>query len=120
VDHLLLHYSLAVDLWNFALRSFGIHWVLPGKVVDLLFRWRNWLEKHSLDIWNLGPLCLMWTLWRECNCRMFEDVESSKSQLIELFTNSWFDWSRVWGFTINSSIAEFIELLYLVHTNYSL
>lgn len=22
-------------------------------------------KKHSLDIWNLAPSCLMWTVWRE-------------------------------------------------------
>ena len=37
------------------------------KVIDLLFGWRNWVGKHSLDIWNLVPLCLMWTIWHEWN-----------------------------------------------------
>ena len=28
---------------------------------------------------------------RECNCHTFEDMESSESQLIETFANSWLD-----------------------------
>ena len=33
------------------------HWVLPWRVVDLLFGWRNWFGKHHSHIWNLIPLC---------------------------------------------------------------
>ena len=74
VDHLLLHYPQEFRLQSFAFRSFGIQWVLPGRVVDLLFGWHNWFRKHSSDIWNLVPLCLMWTVWRERNRLTFEDL----------------------------------------------
>jgi hypothetical protein len=86
----------------------AIQWVLLRKVFDLLFGWRNWFGKYSLDIWNLVTLCLMWTLWRECNHCMFEDTESSKTQLIVSLTSSLFDWSCVWSFTNSNSIVEFI------------
>ena len=97
VDHLLLHCFMAAGLWSFVFHSFGIHWVLPGKVLDLLFEWRNWFRKHSSDVWNLVPLCLMWMLWQESNLRTFEDLESLEICFIELFATSLFDWSRVWG-----------------------
>lgn len=45
------------------------------KVIDLLYGWRIWFGKHLLNIWNLGRLYLMWTLWREKNCLTFEDAE---------------------------------------------
>ena len=48
-----------------------------AKTVLELFGWRNWLEKHSSDIWNLVPLCLMWCVLKELNKHTFEDVESS-------------------------------------------
>ena len=88
---------MAAGLWSFVFCSFGIHWVLPGKVLDLLFEWRNWFRKHSSDVWNLVPLCLMWMLWQESNLRTFEDLESLEICFIELFDTSLFDWSRVWG-----------------------
>uniref|UniRef100_A0A2N9G322 Vacuolar protein sorting-associated protein 13 VPS13 adaptor binding domain-containing protein n=2 Tax=Fagus sylvatica TaxID=28930 RepID=A0A2N9G322_FAGSY len=71
VDHLLLY-------WSFVLRSFGVDWVLPKKVVELLFGWWSLFgkEEASSDVWNLVPPCLMWTIWRERNCRSFEDIES--------------------------------------------
>ena len=62
VDHLLLHCKRAYRLWSFTFRSFGISWVLPRLVADILFGWWNWLGKHSSNIWNLVPLCLMWCI----------------------------------------------------------
>ncbi|XP_075665589.1 uncharacterized protein LOC142635288 [Castanea sativa] len=89
VDHLLLHCGKAYRLWSL----FGISWVLPRSVADMLFGWWNWLEKHSSRIWHLAPLCLMWSLWRERNRRTFEDMESSDDQLLASFSGSLFDWS---------------------------
>ena len=37
VNHLLLFCSIAHSLWMYMLRLFGIDWVMPGSVVDLLF-----------------------------------------------------------------------------------
>ena len=69
VDHLLVHCKVAYQLWSSALRSFCVSWVLPERVVDLLFGWCNWLGEHSSGIRNLVPLCMMWTIWREWNKR---------------------------------------------------
>jgi hypothetical protein len=85
VDHLLSYCSVANEVWSFVFRSFGVAWVLPGSVVELLFGWRNWFGNHFSDVWNLVPLCLMWTVWWERNRRTFEDMESFVSQIIEVF-----------------------------------
>ena len=73
VDHLLLFYPIAHSLWTHMLRLFGIDWIMPSLVADLLFCWYHWLGKHSSDIWNLVPSCLMWTIWTEQNRHSFED-----------------------------------------------
>ena len=39
VDHLLLHCPVAHDLWNLVFSMFGGHWVMPGRVLDLLASW---------------------------------------------------------------------------------
>ena len=59
---LLLHCEKAHRLWSFVFKPFGILWVLLKTVLDLLFGWWNWLEKHSFDIWNLVLLCLLWSM----------------------------------------------------------
>ena len=36
-DHLLIHCVLVAELWGFIFKMFGIQWVFPRRVVDLLF-----------------------------------------------------------------------------------
>uniref|UniRef100_A0A2N9G1S1 Reverse transcriptase domain-containing protein n=1 Tax=Fagus sylvatica TaxID=28930 RepID=A0A2N9G1S1_FAGSY len=109
VDHLLLHCSAVQKLWNYVFLTFRVHWVLPRQVADLLFGWHNWFGKHHSHIWNLIPLCLMWTVWRERNLRTFEDLSSSPDQLLGTFVTSLFDWSRIWGFTTAVTVTEFVD-----------
>ena len=54
----------------------------------------------------------MWTIWRECNWQTFEDVESTRSQLLATFISSLYKWSQVWGFTNNKPIMLFMESLF--------
>ena len=62
---MLLHCGEVFRLWSSALRSFGVSWVVPKRVINLLARWRNWLGKHFSNVWNLVPHCVMWIIWRE-------------------------------------------------------
>jgi hypothetical protein len=62
MDHLLLHCLATFYLWCFVFQYFGIHWVLPSMVTDILFSWWNCFGKHSSGVWKLVPLCLMWTV----------------------------------------------------------
>uniref|UniRef100_A0A2N9GH27 Reverse transcriptase domain-containing protein n=1 Tax=Fagus sylvatica TaxID=28930 RepID=A0A2N9GH27_FAGSY len=107
VDHLLLHCEVASTLWGIVFQRFGIQWVLPAKVIDLLYGWFNGFGKHSSDIWNLVPHCLMWSLWHERNSRIFEDKEQSLLHMQESFVGRLYDCSRAWGFTTASSLPEF-------------
>jgi hypothetical protein len=109
--HLLIHCAMASDLWHMVLRSFGVIWVFPNNIGDLLFGWFNYFGKHKSSIWNLVPHCLMWTVWRERNSRIFEDEDHSKTKLSELFFGLLFDWARVWGFTPEVSLANFVVSL---------
>jgi hypothetical protein len=113
VDHLLLHCGVAQEVWNFIFRSFGVSWVLPERVMDLLFGWHNWWGKSSSRVWNLVPHCLMWTIWRERNGHTFEDVENHVGKIIELFMGSLYDWSCAWGISSSHSLGDFLESLTL-------
>ena len=49
VDHLLLHCSIAYELWSMVFCLFGIHWVMPYKVSELLASWQRkfgWTLKY--------------------------------------------------------------------------
>ena len=113
LDHLLLHCGKAHRLWSSVFRTFGIPWVLSRSVADFLFGWWNWLGKHSSNIWNLVSLCLMWCIWKEHNRQTFEDLDRSDDQLLASFTDSFFDWFRVWGLTSSLSLPLFLSSFFL-------
>ena len=109
VYHLLLFCPIAHSLCMHMLQLFGIDWIMPGSVVDLLFCWCSWLGKHSSNIWNLVPGCLLWTIWSERNQRSFEDEGKTVIQLLELCQRTLFDWSRCWGFSDCSTLMDFLS-----------
>ena len=113
VDHLLLHCEMAYRLWNFVFRTFGLPWVIPRSILDLLFGWWNWLGKHLSQIWNLVPLCILWCIWKEWNWRTFEDLNNSGDQMLASFSGSLFDWSRAWRLTTSDSLPSFLSSLSL-------
>lgn len=96
---------------------FSIHLVYNGcylkRVVDLLGGWWNMLGRHTSNIWNLVPSCLMWTLWHERNQHTFEEVKS-ENQVLDCFTTTFFEWSRAWGFTSGITVLHFISSLSLI------
>ena len=91
------------------IRLFEIESVIPGSVVDLLFCWYHWLGKHSSNIWDLVPGCLMCTIWTERNRRFFEDEEKTVVQLLEYCQQTLFDWSRCWSYLDCSTLLDFFS-----------
>jgi isocitrate dehydrogenase kinase/phosphatase len=63
VDHLLLHYDVARVVWSFFYSLFGVEWVMPSSVVDLLRGWGTLLGRDPVfRIWKQVPLCVLWGL----------------------------------------------------------
>ena len=87
VDHLLLNCEKAHLLWSLVFKSFGISWVLPRMVPNMLCDWWNWLGKHSSNIWNLVPLCLLWCLWKERNRQTLRTWIASEISCLLLLAN---------------------------------
>ena len=77
VDHLLLYYEVASALWNAFFARFGLCWVLPRSVKELMASW--WLSgrTRSVVVWKMVPHCIMWYIWSERNNRCFEDLARS-------------------------------------------
>jgi hypothetical protein len=66
IDHLLLHCDVARDIWSYFLILFGVEWVMPRRVLDLLSSRGNSLDRGQVkQIWKQGLLSVMWGLWRE-------------------------------------------------------
>lgn len=50
VDHLLIHCSVARELWSFILLAFGVVWVMPHRLVNALFWWKGLLGHHRSSV----------------------------------------------------------------------
>ena len=96
VDHLLLHCPIAYEMWNMIFCLFGICWVMPQKVVDLLDCWTcNFKHHRNMVIWRFVPHYLMWCFWRERNSRSFEGRERSIIELKSFFFFTLLEWCLV-------------------------
>ena len=91
--------------------------MLPQTVAELLFSWWNGLGRHTSDVWNLVPLCLMWIVWKERNSRTFEDVSSMDNQLRDCFASTLFEWSKVSGYSSSWTVTAFISALSSISTD---
>jgi hypothetical protein len=61
IDHILLHFEVATELWSVLFQLFGVAWVMPCRVSKELVSWREQLgHRTALNMWSLVPLCFMW------------------------------------------------------------
>ena len=100
VDHLLLHCPIACELWLLVFCLFGIHWVMPHKVIELFESWQGKFGRHrNIELWRIVPHCLLWCIWRKRNARSFQGCERSMLEI-----NSFFFYTLssigVWSFVI--------------------
>ena len=84
---------------------------MPSSVADLLCCWHHWLGNYNYDIWNLVPSCLMQTSWTKRNRCLFEDIEKSMAQLLDLCRRTLFNWSWFWGLSDCFTIIDFLSSL---------
>ena len=50
MDHLLLHYPNASELWSMFHSMFGIPWVMPRGVMDILACWQGGLDQERINL----------------------------------------------------------------------
>ena len=61
LHHLLLHCPIAFVLWSLVFCLFGIHLVMPHKVIELFKSWQGKFKRHrNTNFWRLVPHCLIW------------------------------------------------------------
>jgi hypothetical protein len=72
IDHLLIHCAVAIELWSSILCLFGVDWVMPRWVIDLLVSWRG----HAGARCNYGSI--------EVGSIVFNAVPVERAEYLEL------------------------------------
>ena len=109
-SHLLLHCSVARDLWNSIFSLFGLQWVMPIDVRDLLACWWAGRGRSKIkELWNSVPHCVFWCIWWERNSRSFEGNERNLLDLKWLILHTLMKWSNASGLTSFSSMFDFLD-----------
>ncbi|RVW25082.1 Syntaxin-22 [Vitis vinifera] len=94
-NHILIHCGKTRDLWNLLFSSFGVVWVLPDSVRNLLLEWKmKGMGKKRSVVWKMVPICLFWCIWGERNRRTFLEEEMTNTSLRKLFLRSLLEWSQ--------------------------
>ncbi len=93
IAHLLLHCPLARELCNFIFGLFGVQWVMPHGVMELLACWRRGLGRsRNVELWSAIPNCLFWCIWWERNARCFEGKEWKLLDIKWMVLHTLVDW----------------------------
>ncbi|RVX10222.1 LINE-1 reverse transcriptase-like [Vitis vinifera] len=108
VNHILLHCTVARVLWDIILALFGVHWVFPETVIEVLLSWRgSFVGKKRKKIWNSIPVCIFWTVWKERNRLAFRGGSLDIQKLKNYFVCNLWSWARVYMGEESSSLLLF-------------
>ena len=95
IDHLLLCYDLVQDLRALLFAIFGINWVLPSSVQEMMAGWRRpFGRKNAKKNWMASPIVLFWSIWRETNGAVFDEGVPS-TQKMNSFVYALWSWTSV-------------------------
>jgi hypothetical protein len=108
VDHLLLHCAAARDLWIAFFARFGLCWVMPRSVKELLASWWTAGRTRSAVVWKMVPHCILWCIWRERNNRCFEGLSRTREELLHFFLVTLFSWTTGW---LAPRVISFVDFL---------
>ena len=111
-NHILLHCTVVKTIWEITLVIFGVQWVFPESVIEVLLSWRgSFVGKKRKKIWKSIPLCIFWTVWKERNRIVFRggslDIQKFKYSFV---CNLW-SWAKVYIGEESHSLLGFLEWL---------
>lgn len=109
VDHFLFQFNFANATWSyvFYVGLFGVYWVIPKKVADLLVGEIGLVQFCCVEFSSL-VLCLLWT---EQNYHTVKDVKVSELQLKLSFIILLCEWAIIIGLSDSGTITNFTESL---------
>ena len=97
VDHLLLHCSKARLLWDLLLAIVGVNWVFSLTVREALLSWSgSFVGKKCKIALMAAPLVIFWTIWRERNNIVFDNIVFSAQRMKSSFLYNFWSWTYLY------------------------
>jgi hypothetical protein len=60
IDYLLIHCEVTKELWSSILNLFGVDWIMPRSIRDLMVCWGGQVGRgKAMEVWRLIMLCVM-------------------------------------------------------------
>ena len=106
VDHFFLQCQVAKELWDTVLYLFGVHWVMPQQVKELIEGCHGGLSKSRFGMLSLISSC---GVYRERNFRTFEDSETTTTNLKLKFFRLLFEWMQATNLSSFASFQDFLN-----------
>ena len=116
-SHLLLHCKVARVLWDLTISWVGVSWVGVSWVASDSIKnhflasegfFGGKVKKKKEEVAWVLPHVIFWSIWRERNRRVFEDVETPIWHLKDFFIKTLFYWEKG---KFSSSSLELVGLL---------
>ena len=97
-------------LWNLLFSLFGISWTLQGTMKTTLLGWNGgFVGKRRKKAWQMAPLCIFWSVWKERNRLAFGDEDLSLQRLKYSFVCNLLFWVRGSLAESLSSLVSFVD-----------
>ncbi|KAL6343049.1 hypothetical protein AAG906_017861 [Vitis piasezkii] len=109
-DHLLLFCEKARMLWLLIFSLFGVQWVMHSSVKRNLLGWHGSFVGKKRRKLESCPLS-MWTIWKERNRRVFDDIERNDQDIKSIFLYTFVNWVRVYIEEHTLSLIDFVDWL---------
>ena len=81
-NHLFLQCRMTANLWSMFLALFGLKWVMPQNIRDVLISWGCWKVDSTIKrIWKMIPASIFWSIWKERSRRCFDGISTTYQSL---------------------------------------
>ena len=88
----------------------GVSWAFPFSVKETLLGWRgSFVGKKRKAVWQVGPLCLFWVIWKARNKIAFEDCVLSIQRLKAFFVYLLWSETKLWIKGGHLTLIDFID-----------
>ena len=109
IDYL-LHCEKTREVWMLLLSLFGVSWVFPFSVKETLLGWRgSFVGKKRKEVWQVGPLCLFWVIWKARNRIAFENSVLSIQRLKASFVYLLWSETKLWIKDGPSTLIDLVD-----------